>query len=60
MSWSLPMSAPGNVLVFALLDMKRLEVSMYSIWLCIFPLGECHVVLLDSLCGCNVFAKVSL
>ena len=30
-----------------------------SLWLCICPLGECHVALLDSLCGCNVFAKVS-
>ena len=50
-----------NVLVFALLmlSFKRLGVSMSSISLCIFTLGECHVVFLDSLCGCNVFAKVS-
>ena len=25
-----------------------------------FPLGECHGVLLDSLCRCKVFTKVSL
>ena len=25
-----------------------------------FPLGECHVVLLDSLCRCNVFVQVNL
>ena len=31
---------------------------MLSIWLCVFPSGECHVVLLDLLCGYSVFAMV--
>ncbi|KAH3838043.1 hypothetical protein DPMN_111448 [Dreissena polymorpha] len=55
------MSAPRNVLVFALLmlDLNRSGASTKSIWFCTCPFGACKVTALDSLCGCFVFARVS-
>ncbi|KAH3885336.1 hypothetical protein DPMN_009330 [Dreissena polymorpha] len=48
-SWSLPMYAPGNILVLALLmlDLKRCGASMKSVWMCTCPSEACHVVVLD-------------
>ncbi|KAH3814560.1 hypothetical protein DPMN_143061 [Dreissena polymorpha] len=55
------MSAPGNVLVFALLmlDLNRCCASLKSIWLCIFPSGAYQVAVLVGLCGFSVLAWVS-
>ncbi|KAH3881163.1 hypothetical protein DPMN_005086 [Dreissena polymorpha] len=58
-SWSLPMSAPGNVLVFAFLKLEICGASMKSIWFCTCPYGACQVSILDGLCGCSVLARVS-
>ncbi|KAH3843903.1 hypothetical protein DPMN_117437 [Dreissena polymorpha] len=60
-SSSLPMSAPGNVLLFALLvlNLNRCGASMKSIWFCTCPFGACQVTVPDGLCGCSVFARVS-
>ena len=33
---------------------------MKSIWLCVSPLGACHVVLREVLCGKSVLVRVSL
>ena len=51
-SWSLPISAPGNVLIWALfmLDLKCCGVNIKSVWLCVTPSAECQVVFLDGLC----------
>ena len=58
-SWSLPMSAPGKLLVLAVftLVMKRLLTMIYSIWLWYPPFGLCHVHLLDASCLPSVFAS---
>lgn len=59
--WSLPISAPGNVLVFAwlTLDLKRCSgTRMKSICLQTCPLGNCQVVVRDSLLGCRLLANM--
>ena len=59
-SWSLPMSAPGKLRVLAMftLDQTRFLTMMQSIWLWYFPIGLCHMALLDALCGPKVFASI--
>ena len=55
-SWSLPMSAPGKLLVLWMLipDRKRFFT---LIWLWYFLSGLCHVHLLDGLWGPRVFVS---
>ncbi|KAH3711142.1 hypothetical protein DPMN_070642 [Dreissena polymorpha] len=51
-SWSLPMSASGNFLVFVLLMLgwNRCGASVNSILLCNCPFEACQVVVNDGLC----------
>ena len=51
MSWLFPTSAPGNVLVLAVLipERNRFFTKIYSIWLWCVPSGLCYVHLLDGL-----------
>ena len=60
-SWSLPMSAPGKDLVFALLmlDLGIWGVRMKSIWLWSCPSGACQVTVLGNLWGWRVLPRVS-
>ena len=49
----LPMSAPWKGLVFVslMLDLKRWNVRMKSVWSSTCPLGACQVAVLDNLGG---------
>ena len=48
--------APGKNLI---IDLKRLDVRMKSIWFRTCPFGACHVAVLDNLWGWRVLARVS-
>ena len=62
MSWLLPTSAPGNVLVLAVLipERNRFFTKMLSVWLWCVPSGLCHVHLPDGFWLPRVFASTKL
>ena len=60
--WSLPMSAPGKLLVLCILTpgRKRFFIKVLSIWLWNYLSGLCHVYLLDGLSGPRVIVRTRL